>query len=84
MDNNSTYEEDIQLALEMMREFSLKEKKKSQVNIKKFKTINKDDFTFANCKTCNKLFKISCKYDGPYPLCYLHRDPNNRLIIKNT
>jgi len=36
-------------------------------------------FKFENCKMCNTPVKLSCKYDGNYPLCYIHRDPNDRI-----
>ena len=77
MELEKTFEEDIELALELMKANSLKDKK-SYGNNKNYKIKNKDDFITTSCKVCKIEFKISCKYDGNYPLCYFHRDPNNR------
>lgn len=57
---------DLEEAIEIMRKIS-----KPKIE-KKPKLINK------KCKICNTDFKISIKYDGDFPLCLYHRDPNNR------
>ena len=45
-----------------------------------FKTnLNEDNYVETNCKECGVVFKISYKYTGGYPLCYIHRDPNERF-----
>ena len=31
------------------------------------------------CKICNCEINLSSNYDGEFPLCKIHRDPNNRL-----
>jgi len=78
--NDSTYEEDVELAFEQMRQKILENKSLNNPNKsnKKYKIIDTNQFKLTNCKVCNISIKISCKYDGQYPLCYVHRDPNNR------
>ena len=79
----SNFDDDIEKAFEIMKDEKIKNnnnsKKKCNTYKKNYNIINKDQYTFTNCKKCNKLFKISCKYDGEFPLCYEHRDPNNRI-----
>ena len=36
-------------------------------------------FKLEKCKICKVEVKLSCKYDGRYPLCYKHRNPNDRI-----
>ena len=36
-------------------------------------------FKLEKCKVCKVQVKLSCKYDGGYPLCYKHRNPNDRI-----
>ncbi len=38
-----------------------------------------ENFFIEKCKVCSKEIKLSCKYSGNFPLCYLHREPNNRI-----
>lgn len=38
-----------------------------------------ENFFIEKCKVCSKEIKLSCKYSGNFPLCYIHRDPNNRI-----
>ena len=38
----------------------------------------KDNFYVSNCKICNIEIKLPCTYNGNYPLCIKHRDPNQR------
>jgi len=38
------------------------------------------NLVLAYCKVCNCEMKISCEYSGDYPLCYRHREPNNRPL----
>lgn len=49
----------------------------------KIRRLNNDNFYVANCKICQKEIKLSCRYAGEYPLCYIHRDPNDRILKKN-
>jgi hypothetical protein len=51
---------------------------------KNIKKENKDKNFFINkCKVCSVEIKLSCKYSGNFPLCYVHRDPNNRIKLQN-
>lgn len=45
---------------------------------------NKDNlyYKIEKCKICKTEVKLSCKYDGNYPLCDKHRKPNDRLDYK--
>ena len=40
--------------------------------------LNNDNFYIAQCKICNIELKLSCNYSGKFPLCKVHRDPNDR------
>ena len=35
-------------------------------------------YKILKCKVCKEEIKMSCKYNGNYPLCYKHRNPNER------
>tara|TARA_B110000008_G_C16691993_1_gene453097 strand:+ start:127 stop:435 length:309 start_codon:yes stop_codon:yes gene_type:complete len=60
------------------------ENKLNNFSGKKFKTrLNEDNYVETSCKNCGMKFNISSKYDGGYPLCYKHRDPNERFMKKN-
>lgn len=39
---------------------------------------NENNFIIKKCKVCNCNITMSYKYEGKFPLCYKHRDPNNR------
>lgn len=41
----------------------------------------KDNLYISNCKICNIEIKLPCTYNGNYPLCAIHRAPNDRLKI---
>jgi len=51
------------------------EDKKPETDIEQERSL----FYIANCKTCGSKIKMSSKYTGNYPLCYLHRNPNDRI-----
>ena len=73
-------EDDIEEALLLMRKHA---KAKAQYNKERnFDSKIEDNYTITNCKVCNTEFKISCLYNGGYPLCIRHRDPNERPEIK--
>tara|TARA_E500000178_G_C17037453_1_gene764284 strand:- start:6492 stop:6728 length:237 start_codon:yes stop_codon:yes gene_type:complete len=38
-----------------------------------------DNYISSNCKICNLPIKLPNTYNGTYPLCIIHRDPNDRL-----
>lgn len=40
--------------------------------------INSDGKVIAYCKVCNSELYISINYNGEFPLCKLHRNPNDR------
>lgn len=54
----------------------------SAMDIKKnsIRKIDEYNQVLTYCKVCNCEMKISCKYDGDYPLCYKHRNPNDRPL----
>ena len=35
-------------------------------------------YKIEKCKICKTEVKLSCKYSGKFPLCYKHRNPNER------
>ena len=77
MEFNIDLETDIELAIEFMKKNSLKNKK-LLINNKNYKVIDENNLITTKCKICNINFKISTKYNGNYPLCYEHRDINNK------
>jgi hypothetical protein len=46
----------------------------------KIRQINNDGKIVSYCKICNCEMYISTNYSGEYPLCKIHRDPNNRNL----
>ena len=83
MDNNlinNLFDDDIEEALLLMRKYSREKSEYKQ--IKNYDSKIEDNYTITNCKVCNAEFKISCLYNGGYPLCKQHRDPNERPEIK--
>ena len=69
-------EDDIEEALLLMRKHA---RSKTEYNKERnFNSKIEDNYTITNCKVCNAEFKISCLYNGGYPLCKQHRDPNER------
>ena len=46
----------------------------------KIRKINTEGKVVAYCKICNCEMYISTNYNGEYPLCTLHRDPNDRIL----
>ena len=56
--------------------------KKSATEIKKasIRKLNDNNMIVTNCKICNCEMKISNNYTGDYPLCYAHRNPNDREL----
>jgi hypothetical protein len=44
------------------------------------RTLNSDNFYIAHCKVCNFEMKLSSNYSGEFPLCIVHRNPNDRPI----
>lgn len=76
MDNN-----DIE---KMWEDADFKPEEKNLIS-KAFKQrIVKDNKFIAYCKICNKEINLSCAYTGDYPLCYIHRDPNDRPLINKS
>lgn len=65
MDLKNEELEDLWGEFEIMREIYKNNKKE-------------DNFIIKKCKVCNCDITMSYKYEGKYPLCYKHRDPNNR------
>jgi hypothetical protein len=45
----------------------------------KIRKINNEGKIVAYCKQCNCEMYISTNYNGEFPLCRLHRDPNDRI-----
>jgi hypothetical protein len=45
--------------------------------------INNDGKVIAYCKVCNCELYISINYNGEFPLCRLHRNPNDRQNNKS-
>ena len=43
---------------------------------------NNPYYKIEKCKICKIEVKLSCKYDGNYPLCDKHRQPNDRFKLK--
>lgn len=89
MDQNlitNLLEDDIEEALLLMRKHA--REKEVYKHKRNFDSKIEDNYTITHCKVCNAEFKISCLYNGGYPLCKLHRDPNerpetNKKIIKS-
>jgi len=54
-------------------DFKIEEKKK----VNKIRKIE-DNFYFSYCKICNIKIKLPSTYNGNYPLCFSHRNPNDR------
>ena len=54
--------------------------KQSGETIKKnsIRKFNSEGKIVAYCKVCNCEMYISNNYSGEYPLCRVHRDPNDR------
>ena len=46
----------------------------------KIRKINNEGKIIAYCKVCNCEMLISTNYNGEFPLCRIHRDPNDRPI----
>ena len=49
----------------------------------KIRKINNDGKVVAYCKKCNCEMYISTNYNGEFPLCRIHRDPNDRIKLNN-
>ena len=45
----------------------------------KIRTLNEQGKIISYCKICNCEMYISTNYNGEFPLCKIHRDPNYRL-----
>lgn len=56
--------------------------KQSGETIKKnsIRKMNTDGKIVAYCKVCNSEMFISTNYNGEFPLCRIHRDPNDRPL----
>lgn len=56
--------------------------KQSGETIKKnsIRKLNSEGKIVAYCKVCNCEMYISTNYSGEYPLCRVHRDPNDRQL----
>jgi hypothetical protein len=83
MNNNENIE--TELLEEMWNDADFKQSKNAPQSgeiLKKnsIRKLNQDNFYIANCKVCNSELKLSCNYSGEYPLCKVHRDPNDRPI----
>ena len=48
----------------------------------KIRKISSSGKTISYCKVCNKEMYLSDTYNGEYPLCKIHRDPNDRFLLK--
>ena len=59
-------------------DFKPKEKIIKQPEINKIRQI-KYNFYVSKCKICNLEIKLPCTYNGNYPLCEKHRNPNDRI-----
>ena len=46
----------------------------------KIRKLNEEGKVVAYCKVCKSEMYISVNYSGEFPLCRMHRDPNNRPI----
>ena len=55
------------------------EEKFKKDNVRDVRRVHNDNYYVANCKICNVEIKLSCHYNGEFPLCQIHRDPNHRL-----
>lgn len=55
--------------------------KQSGETIKKnsIRKLNSQGRIVTYCKVCNCEMYISTNYNGEFPLCRVHREPNNRL-----
>ena len=47
-----------------------------------FEKMNMDGKIVTYCKVCNAEMFISINYNGEFPLCGIHRDPNDRPLNK--
>lgn len=45
----------------------------------RIRKLNEQGKIVAYCKVCNCEMYISTNYNGEFPLCRMHRDPNDRL-----
>ena len=63
MELDTTFEQDVEIALELMKANSIKDKKLNLNNNKDYKIKNNDNFIISSCNVCKIDFKISCKYD---------------------
>lgn len=61
-------------------DFTKKVETKVDIKKNKIRKVTEYNLVIANCKVCNCELKISCEYNGDYPLCYRHRNPNDRPI----
>lgn len=61
---------------------SKKQIKQSGETIKRnrIRKLNSEGKIVAYCKVCNCEMYISTNYSGEYPLCRVHRDPNDRPL----
>ena len=79
---NELTEESIDEAINFMKKISAKTDDKKEIPLnygKKYKGEFTSEYTTTKCYICKTSFKISSAYDGEFPLCYVHRDPNERL-----
>jgi hypothetical protein len=80
--SNDEMEEAMNIMITNRQEQKLQDKKPHNNKIYKYNRDENENYTTVNCKVCNLTFMISSKYDGSFPLCYKHRNPNDRLNIK--
>ena len=52
----------------------------TEIKKNSIRKITNYNLVLANCKVCDCELKISCEYSGDYPLCYRHRNPNDRPL----
>lgn len=48
----------------------------------KIRKLNDQGKIVSYCKVCKTEMFISTNYSGEFPLCRVHRDPNDRLLNK--
>ena len=72
-------------AIDEFKKNSTPQRTKKQIEIKNgnARKVKNNEYYYDFCKICNQEVRLSCNYNGNYPLCYIHRDPNERLELKN-
>lgn len=71
---------DLNLLQEIWKDANFTSKSEAKNIFQKERRQNQDNYYVANCKVCNTEIKMSCRYNGDFPLCQTHRDPNDRFM----